>query len=83
MFFLAGAMVIYLPSLIELQELRAKREALREETKRLKSENSSLMRQKELLQHDLGYVEKVARKKMGVVRKGEIPYKVVVEESPQ
>ena len=39
-----------------------------------------MAREKDLLRQDIGYVEKVARKKMGVVRKGETPYKVIVEE---
>ena len=80
MIVLAGAIVIYLPGLIEIQELRSRRNELRDEVKRLKAENASLTREKALLRQDIGYVEKVARKKMGVVRKGETPYKVIVEE---
>jgi len=83
MIVLIGAVVIYLPGLIELQELRSKREELRSEVKRLRTENASLTKEKELLKQDVGYMEKVARRKMGVVRKGEIPYKVIVEEKPR
>ena len=81
MIVLAGAIVIYLPGLIEIQELRSRRNELRDEVKRLKAENASLTREKALLGQDIGYVEKVARKNMGVVRKGETPYKVIVEPS--
>lgn len=80
MIVLLGAAVLYLPGLIEIQELRSKRDELHSEVKRLRAENTSLAREKELLKRDVGYVERVARRKMGVVRKGEIPYKVVVEE---
>ncbi len=76
--FIAG--VIYLPGLIEIQELRAKREELRQEVQRLKKENASLAEEKELLKKDIGYVERVARKQMGVVRKGERPLRVIMEE---
>lgn len=80
MIVLLGAIVIYLPGLIEIQELRSKRDELHSEVKRLRAENASLAREKELLGKDIGYVERVARRKMGVVRKGEVPYKVIVEE---
>ena len=80
MIVLAGAAVIYLPGLIEIQELRSRRDELRTEVQRLKAENASLSREKELLRQDVGYVERVARRQMGVVRKGETPYKVIVEE---
>ncbi|MBI4437072.1 MAG: septum formation initiator family protein [Candidatus Omnitrophica bacterium] len=76
----AIAAVIYLPGLIQLQELRSKRDELRSEIKKLKSENATLIKEKNLLEQDVNYVERVARKNMGVVRKGEIPYKFVTEE---
>ena len=80
MIILTGAVAIYLQGLIEIQELRSKRNELRSEVQRLKAENASLSREKELLRQDVGYVERVARRQMGVVRKGETPYKVIVEE---
>ena len=80
MIILLGAMIVYLPGLIEIQELRSKRDELHTEVERLKTQNAALSREKELLKKDVGYVERVARKKMGVVRKGETPYKVIVEE---
>ena len=82
MILLAGVVCLYLPGLLELQELRSRRDELRTEIRKLKTENLSLLRERELLKQDIGYIERVARKKMGVVRKGEIPYKVVVEEAP-
>ena len=83
MIVLIGAVVLYLPGLIELQELRSRRDELRSEVKRLRAVNASLTKEKQLLKQDVGYVEKVACRKMGVVRKGEIPYRVVVEETPR
>ena len=76
---LAGLLLIYLPGLIEIQELRSRRQELRSEIRRLKTENASLQKEKDLLTRDLDYVERIARKKMGVVRKGEIPLKVIIE----
>lgn len=82
MIFLLIAGVIYLPGLIEIQKLRSKRNELRKEVRHLKAANASLLKERELLRRDIDYIERVARKKMGVVRKGEIPYKVIVEETP-
>jgi len=77
------ASVIYLPGLIQFQELRSKRDELRSEIKKLKTENATLIKEKNLLEQDIDYVERVARRKMGVVRKGEIPYKFITEEPAQ
>jgi len=78
-----AASVIYLPGLIQFQELRSKRDELRSEIKKLKTENATLIKEKNLLEQDIDYVERVARRKMGVVRKGEIPYKFITEEPAQ
>ena len=68
-------LAIFLPPFIKYQvlswrgwELENKIRALREETKKLEAE-------KIRLQTDITYVERKAREKMGVVKKGEIIFK--------
>ena len=68
-------LAIFLPPFIKYQiiswkgwELENKIRQLREETKKLEAE-------KLRLQTDITYVEKRAREKMGVVKKGEIIFK--------
>ena len=46
------------------------------QVKELEAFNSKLKTEKFKLQHDLDYVEKVARQKMGIVKKGEVIYKI-------
>jgi len=82
-FVIVGLIAFYVPGLIEIQELRAKRDELRTEVESLKEKNLSLQKEKALLEQDIHYVERVARKEMGVVRKGETPFKILTETSPQ
>ena len=70
-------LVIFLPGFIKLQKMRFKDESLSNQIDQTKKANLELEEEKEKLQNDLAYVEKVAREKMGVVRKGEVIYKVV------
>lgn len=70
-------LVIFLPGFIKLQKMRFKSESLSNQIDQTKKANLELEEEKEKLQNDLAYVEKVAREKMGVVRKGEVIYKVV------
>ena len=71
------AVVIFLPPFAKYQELRYKNRKLEERLESLKSENERLTEEKRLLETDINYVEKKAREKIGVVRKGEIVMKEV------
>jgi cell division protein FtsB len=75
-------LIIYLPSYTKIQELRDKNRDLLEKNKRLKAENAIIL-EKELkrLESDQVYQEKILREKMGVVRKNEIPVKIIPAES--
>jgi len=64
--------VIFLPSLAKYQELRSKEARLDAQIKALKTENKRLEEEKSRLETDITYVEKRARDKIGLVRKGEI-----------
>ncbi len=69
--------VIFLPPFAKYQELKFKNRKLVEEIESLKNENERLTEEKHLLETDINYVEKKAREKIGVVRKGEIVMKEV------
>lgn len=72
--------IIFLPSYTKLQELRDKNHNLEAQIKRLNIENCLLQQELKRIENDLVYQEKIAREKMGVVRKGEIPIKIVPKE---
>ena len=71
---------LYLPGLSRLQELRLEEERLSRELTELSHEISSLQEEKRLLQKDQAYLEKVIREELGLVRPGEMVYKLVPEE---
>ena len=69
--------VVFLPPFARYQELRYKNKKLEERLESLKDENARLTEEKRLLETDINYVEKMAREKIGVVRKGEIVMKEI------
>ncbi len=70
-------LIIFLPGYTKLQELRDKNRDLEIKMKRLNVENALLQQELKRIENDPIYQEKIARDKMGVVRKGEIPIKIV------
>ncbi|MFA5143342.1 MAG: septum formation initiator family protein [Candidatus Omnitrophota bacterium] len=74
---IAVLVVIFLPPFAKYQELKYKNRKLEERIVGLKVENEQLAEEKRKLETDIGYVEKKAREKIGVVRKGEIVLKEV------
>ena len=73
-------LIIFLPGYTKLQELRDKNQQLETKIKQLSVENSLLEQELKRVNTDPVYQEKIAREKMGVVRKGEVPVKIVPEE---
>ncbi|MCM8801084.1 MAG: septum formation initiator family protein [Candidatus Omnitrophica bacterium] len=73
-------MIIFLPGYTKLQELKDKNRDLEAKIKRLQIENVFLEEELKRLNQDPVYQEKILRDKMGLVRKGEIPIKIVPEE---
>ncbi|MDD5496767.1 MAG: septum formation initiator family protein [Candidatus Omnitrophica bacterium] len=67
--------VIFLPPFARYQELSSKNRALERQIKEMSAEIKTLQYEKKLLETDITYVEKKARDKIGVVRKGEIVLK--------
>lgn len=70
-------LLIFLPGYTKLQELKDKNGDLILKIKRLYVENALLEQELKRIEKDPVYQEKIAREKLGVVRKGEIPIKVI------
>ena len=71
---------IFLPGYTKLQELRDKNRELAGKAKQLSIENYLLQQELNRIAQDPVYQEKIAREKLGVVRKGEVPVKIVPKE---
>ena len=69
-------LVLFLPGYMKLQESRFKNRQLEEKFRKMAVENYLLQEELKRVENDPVYQEKMARDKMGVVRKGEIPIKI-------
>ena len=69
--------VLYLPSYTQLQDLRQKNIDLAQQIQELKDKNTELRREKKRLEEDPIYLEKVAREKMGLIKEGEVVFKII------
>ena len=74
-------MILFLPGYTKLQELKDRNNDLEGKIKRLAIENALLQEELRKVENDPVYQEKIAREKMGVVRKGEIPVRLVPEKN--
>ncbi|MDD5422857.1 MAG: septum formation initiator family protein [Candidatus Omnitrophota bacterium] len=72
---IAALVLVFLPPFAKYQELRYKNRKLEEKIEAVRKENKRLEEEKHRLETDIGYIEKRAREKIGVVRKGEIVLK--------
>jgi cell division protein FtsB len=75
--FIVFLLILFLPGYTKLQELKDKNRDLETKVKRLNIENTLLEQELRRIENDGTYQEKIVRDKMGVVRKGEIPIKIV------
>jgi len=66
-----------LPGYTKLQDLRDRNTDLSKKIKQLNVENVFLGEELKRIKNDPVYQEQIAREKMGVVRKGEVPIKLV------
>jgi cell division protein FtsB len=73
-------LVLFLPGYTKLQESRVKNRLLEEKFRKMTVENYLLQEELKRIENDPVYQEKIAREKMGVVRKGEIPIKIFSEK---
>ena len=69
-------LVLFLPGYMKLQESRVKNRQLEAKFRKMAVENYLLQEELRRVENDPVYQEKMARDKMGVVRKGEIPIKI-------
>ena len=76
----AFVLVLFIPGFAKLQGLREKNVDLEDKIKRLNVENALLQQELRRIENDPVYQERIAREKMGVVRKGEIPIKIIPEK---
>jgi cell division protein FtsB len=67
----------FLPTFTKVQDTRQKDLEYQEHIKELEQESALLKKERQLLEEDPVYLEKVAREKMGLIREGEVVYKLV------
>ena len=77
LFFLAiFVLVVFLPSYTRMQDLKQKNTDYKRQIEQLRQKSVELKEEKRRLEEDPVYLEKVAREKMGLIREGEVVYKI-------
>lgn len=69
--------VFYLPSYVKMQDMNEKNRQYEKRIGELAKDNARLEEERRRLVEDPVYFEKVAREKMGIIRDGEVLYKIV------
>ncbi len=72
--YLLGSFIFGEMGLIKYYRMQSQHDALTEEISSLKRDNAKLMSEVQSLKADPDYLERVARDKLGLARKGEIVY---------
>ena len=70
-------LIVFLPGYTKVQELRDTNRDLEAKIRKLYKDNILLQEELKLIAEDPVYQEQMAREKMGLVRPGEIPIKIV------
>ncbi len=70
---------IYFPALSRYRELKIQEEKITRDISDLDQRIEALLEERRLLQSDLNYLEKVIREELGLVKPGEIIYKMIPE----
>ena len=68
--------IVFLPSYTKMQDLKQKNTDYRRQIEQLRQKSVELKEEKRRLEKDPVYLEKVAREKMGLIREGEVVYKI-------
>jgi len=76
-------LVVFLPTFSQKRELNQKNLQLERQIELFEKENVRLREEKRLLIEDPVYLERVAREKMGIVRDGEMVYRLTPEEKEE
>ncbi len=69
--------VFYLPSYVKMQDMSERNRSFEKRIVDLEKENIRLEEERRRLTEDPVYFEKVAREKMGIIKDGEVIYKIV------
>lgn len=69
-------LIIFLPGYYKYRKLNLQNEQMKKRIQDFKTSNSKVEQEIELLKKDNEYRETVAREKLGVVKKGEVVYKL-------
>jgi len=77
---MAIAVLVYLPGISKYLRLKHREAELDRQIERLERQIENLKEEEHLLKTDLGRLEEVVRDELGLVKPGEIVYKVVEEE---
>lgn len=70
---------IYFPAISRYRELKAQEEKITRDISDLDQRIEGLLEERRLLKSDLNYLEKVIREELGLVKPGEIIYKMIPE----
>lgn len=76
-FICVAVFMFYLPSYLKMQALSEKNRTYEKKIAELERDNKKIADERERLIKDPDYFEKVAREKMGIIKEGEVIYKVV------
>lgn len=69
-------LLLFLPSFAQMNDLKARNDEYEDKIEELEKKNVYLEEELQLLRNDPVYLEKVAREKMGIVKEGEVIYKI-------
>lgn len=71
---------IYFPTVSRYQEYRLEQEEMAQELKKLQKQIKVLEKERSQLKEDKDYIEKIIREELGLVKPGEVVYKLVEEK---
>ncbi len=71
---------LYLPTLSRYRTLKMQQEQMERDISDLDEKIKELIEEKQLLQSDVQYIEKVIRDEMGLVKPGEVVYKFITDK---
>ena len=68
--------LLFLPSFTQMQNVKTKNFEYEKRIKDLEAQHVRLLEEKERLENDPVYLEKVAREKLGLIKEGEVVYRL-------
>lgn len=71
----AAGTLLFVPGLLQIVRLQERRRELQAEIAHLKAQNARMAEEMALLKEDPLHIERVARRKLGVAREGEILFR--------